>query len=155
MRFITSFEHLKFFQTKGYLELQDLLTKEQAISLISAIDAVRLASPGYPLENLFRSIPLICTLAKNRGWGQVAAELLHKKPLRLGYDKFFITSPSLAEPLEDDSCGLLIELNARKGFFFQHSLLPKSLYNSCGSCYFLLIMTAKYLPEKLNPLIVK
>src|ERR1700722_12082789 len=99
MRFTVSSEELKLFQTQGYFELEDLLTEEEAVLLVKDIHAVRLKIPGYPEENFFRSIPFIVSLAKKRGWGQVAAELLRKKPLRLCFDKFFLTAPHLIEAL--------------------------------------------------------
>jgi len=155
MRFTVSPEQLKFFHIQGFLELEDLLGEEEVSLLTAEIDAIKNKSPGYPEENLFRSTSFIHSLIKKRGWGQVGAELLHKKPLRLAYDRFFTTSPLFTDSLDDDSCGLLIHLETRRGFFFKQFDLIRDLHNSSKSCYFLLILTAKYLPGQLNPVIVK
>jgi hypothetical protein len=155
MRFTVSNEQLTFFLKQNYLELEDLLSEEEAALLLAAISDVRKRSQGYPEENFYRSIPLISSLAKKRGWGEVASKLLNKKPLRLAHDKFCTSFPSWTEPLENDSCAVVIELNTRRGLFFTQSLLYKSLYNSSCNSYLLLILTAKYLPDQLNPLIIK
>jgi hypothetical protein len=154
MRFTVSPEQLKFFQAQNYLELENLLSKEETISLLTAIDTLRTKSPGYPVENIFRSTPFVASLIRKRGYGHIAVELLHKKPLRLLMDKFFMRRPDFTDPLDDDCCGLLLELNSGKGLFFKQ-LPTASLYKAPLSCYFLLVMTSKYLPEQLNPLIVR
>jgi hypothetical protein len=153
MRFTVSPEQHKFFSIKGYLELEELISEQEASNLLAAIKGVKAKSPGYPEENLFRSAPLVLTLAKKRGWGQIAAELIHKKPLRMKSDKFFTSSPLLTEPLDDDSCGMILDLVTRRAIFFRQTPLPENLYKGEANCYFLLIMTAKFLPEKLNPII--
>jgi len=155
MLFTVSPEQLKFFNLQHYLEIEDILSKEEAKALLSAINHVRSKSPGYPEENLFRSTPLIASLAKKKGWGQIAAALLHKKPLRLAYDKFFAAPPDFSYSLDEESCGLLIELNSRKGLFLKNFLAAKELYNSSQSCYLFLVLTAKYLPEQIHPILAK
>jgi hypothetical protein len=154
MRFIISSEQLKFFEAHNYLEVEELLTKEEAIALMNAIEESSAKSPGYPQENFFRSLPLITHLAKKRGWGQVAAFLLRKKPMRLLHDRFFSPPFTITETLDDQACALLIDLKSRRGFFFKQAPLPPTLYNSAKNCYFFLILTAKHLPEHLNPVIV-
>ena len=155
MRYTASPEQLKFFNLQGYLQIDDLLNSEESKALLSSIKSIGQKSPGYPEENLFRSIPLILSLAIKKGWGQLAAELIHKKPLRLAYDKFSTSFPQLSEPIDEQSCGLLIELKLKSGVFFRNALLIKELYNSPESCYLLLIVTAKYLPEERYPIIFK
>lgn len=151
MRFTASSEQLRFFKMEGSLELEDLLTEEEALSLRASINRIKIRTPGYPEENLFRSLPLISSLARKRGWGQIAYELIHKKPLRIAYDKFFPSQPTFTEILDTHSCGLILELATRKGIFFKQ--LPQ-INNSAGSCYFLLILTAKHLPDHINPIIL-
>lgn len=155
MRFTISPEQLKFFQLQGYVEVEDLLTVEEGAGLISAIAAVRNNSPGYPDENFYRSLPLVVSLAKKKGWGQLAAELLHKKPLRLAHDRFFAELPPSFDPIEDNSCGLFVDLKTGQGFFFKQFPKLKNLYNSSKSCYLLLILTAKHLSDETNPVIIK
>lgn len=155
MRFTVSHEQIKFFQLQGYVEVEDLLTVEEGAQLISAIAAVRNNSPGYPDENFYRSLPLVISLAKKKGWGQVAAELLHKKPLRLASDRFFSELPASFDPIEDHACGLFIDLKTGQGFFFKQFPKPKNLYNSSKNCYLLLILTAKHLPDETNPIVIK
>ena len=155
MRFTVSPEQLKFFHLNGYLELEELISEQEASVLITSIKGIKTKSPGYPEENLFRSIPQIANLARKRGWGRIAAELLHKRPLRLKFDKFFSTTPVTLEPLEDNSCGILVNLDTKKAIFFRQSPFPENLYNSTQNCYLLLVVTSNFLPDKLNPIIVQ
>lgn len=154
MRITVSPEQLKFFRTQGYLELEELITEQEASALLKSIADIHVKSPGYPEENLFRSINQISKLARKKGWGQITSELLHKRPLRIQYDKFFPAKPDGFEPLDDESCGILLNLTNRKALFFKQFPPQESLYKGEESCYFFLILTAKFLPEKMNPLIV-
>jgi hypothetical protein len=155
MRFTISSEELKIFQTIGYFELENLLSEQEAFDLIAAIQEVKKNTPGYAQENFYRSIPFIRRLVRQKGWGQIAAELLHKKPLRIQIDRFFETKPLLETALEDDACGILINLKKRNGFFFKLFPTKDELYKGIESCYFLLILTAKHLPDRLNPVVFR
>jgi hypothetical protein len=115
---------------------------------------VRSKSPGYPDEYLFRSIPFIARLITKRGIGQIAAELMHKSPLRLAYDKIYTTFP-LLNTLDADSCGILIDLLNCKGIFFKNSLAPNKLIQADGCYYFFMILTARYLPEQIHPIVIR
>src|SRR5262245_5784516 len=103
MRFAISSEQLKFFHLQGFLELETIISREEADRLISAITSLRANSPGYPDENCFRSIPLIATLARKNGWGQLASDLIHKKPLRIAYDHFWEKLPESLPSMDDES----------------------------------------------------
>jgi hypothetical protein len=153
MRFTVSPEQQKFFNLQHYLEVEDLLSVEESKALLGAIKTLRTKSPGYPDEFLFRSIPLIASLAKKKGWGQMVATLLHKKPVRIEFDQFSDSLPSVNEPMDEGSCGLLIDLKSRRGFFFKDLLLAKHLYKSPRSCYLFLVLTTNYLPEHIHPII--
>jgi hypothetical protein len=155
MRFTVSPEQQKFFNLQHHLEVEDLLSIEESKALLGSIKNLRTKSPGYPDECLFRSIPLIPSLAKKKGWGQMVADLLHKKPIRLAFDKFSSSLPDLSQPLDEDACGLLIDLKTRRGVFFKELLAAKHLYKSPESCYLFLILTTKYLPEHIHPVIIK
>lgn len=151
MRFTVSPEQQKFFNLQHYLVVEEILDSEEAKALLRAINNVRTKSPGYPEEYLFRSIPLILSLAKKKGWGQMVIGLVHKKPVRLAFDKFSLSLPEMSEPVEQGSCGLLIDLNSRRGCFFKELRAAAPLYNGVESCYLFLILTTKYLPEHLHP----
>jgi hypothetical protein len=153
MRFTISPEQLKFFHTDGYLTLENLLSEKEGGTLLKAIETLRSHTPGYPEVNLSRSIPLIASLVRKRGWGEIAYELIQKKPLRIGYDQLFRTPPVLSTPLEEQSCGLIIDLDSREGFFFKNELPTRPLYKTNAKCYFFLIFTAKHLPEPMNPIV--
>ena len=155
MRFTVSSEELKNFRTLGYVELEDLLTEKESASLITAINKVHKNTPGYSQEHLYRSIPLIGTIARKQGWGQIVYEFFYKKPLSIEYDKFYPGPPTDIEAIEEDSCGLLLNLKTRKGCFFKQFPTTHSLYNGEGCCYFYLILTSKHLPERLNPIIFR
>jgi hypothetical protein len=153
MRITVSPEQLKFFERQGYLELEHLISQSDSSELLISFEKLRDKSPGYTEENCFRSIPLIATLARKRGWGQIAADLMHKKPLRLAYDRFWSQPPEFHEELDRDSCGLLLKLNTGHGTFFrQFTSYPFEHIQK--ECYLFLILTSKNLPET-HPLIVR
>ena len=154
MRITVSPEQLKFFDIQGYLELESLISEEESKRLLDSLATLRDKSPGYAEENCFRSIPQIATLARKRGWGQIAAGLLHQKPIRLAYDHFCSKAPEFNQELERDSLGLLLNLNTGLGAFFrQFPSYP--LQHQPQYCYLLLILTSKHLPESRNPLIAR
>jgi hypothetical protein len=155
MRFTISSEQLKFFHTEGYLTLENLLAQEERTALLSTIETICQKSPGYPEENFFRSIPLVTSLTRKRGWGEIVYTLIQKKPLSIAHDLLFRQVPSSAYLLEEDTCGLLIDLNTCGGCFFKNQLPIATLYNSSITCYFLLVFTAKRLPEQINPIIIR
>ncbi len=154
MRITVSPEQLKFFDIQGHLELENLISEEESKSLLDSLATLRDKSPGYAEENCFRSIPQIATLARKRGWGQIAAGLLHQKPIRLAYDHFWSKEPAFNQELERDSLGLVLNLNTGHGIFFRQFLSypPK---HEPKHCYLLVILTSKNLPESRNPLIVR
>lgn len=154
MRFTVSPEQHKFFHLKGYLSLDHLLSTEEGESLIQAMLALRTKSPGYPDENCFRAIPLIVTLARKRGWGRLVCDLIHKQPLRIAYDTFFSTAPTHELVIDEDSCGLLVNLISGSGCFFRKTL-PSELYAKQEGAFFLIVFTTKFLPDQLNPVIVQ
>lgn len=153
MRYTISSEQIKFFKHNSYLALEDLLGSEEAKKLLCLIDAVNQKSPGYTQDNLFRSIPLIMTLAKRKGWAEMASQLLQKKHVRLLTDRFFDHFPTFTHALDNESLGLLIELESHKGLFFRQ--IPENqnhLPKSDGS-YLFLLFTIRYLPEPQHPIL--
>jgi|GEM_PF-6714420 hypothetical protein len=154
MRVTVSAEQIKFFELNEYLELEDLISEEQIKLLISSIARVRAKSPGYPDENCFRSIPLVAELTRGQRWGQIASELLHKKPLRIAYDRFWETVPSFSQYLDKESCGLLLNLVNGNGTFFKQ--FPSYSFKYMDKhCYFILVFTARHLPDALNPVVFR
>ena len=154
MRFTVSAEQLKFFHLNGYLQLENLISEEEVDHLTVALAALCTKSPGYTAENCFRSVPLIASLARTRGWGHITSDLLHKKPLRIAYDRFWSQTPEFTRELGKEDCGFVLNLRTRQGIFFKNSL-PDALNGETQDVYLLLILTAKHLPESLNPLIVR
>jgi len=155
MRYTVSSDQLKFFYQNLYLELENVISDQEADSLKKAIEAVLKKSPGYPPKNLYRSLARIHKLALKNGWGEIASALLKKKQLRIESDRYFTTPPSLEEPLDEERIALLINLETKTGIFCLNDLPKSNLYNSSGNCYFLLIMTTKRLHDQLNPLLVR
>ena len=155
MRFTVSTEQIKIFYQNSYLELEDILSEEEARSLHAAIKRDDSKSPGYPAENLYRSIPLISILLKKRGWAKMASELIKKKPLRIASDQFFSSPPIVKVAIDEGACGLFIDLEHKRGFFFKDALPKLELYNSDESCYLLVILTANRLPDQLNPIVFR
>ncbi len=153
MRFTVSKEQQKFFNINGYLEVEELLEKPEAKGLATEIKNVHLKSPGYPQDNLFRSIPRILNLIKKNGWGHVCADLLYKKQLRIFSDHFYETLPETVE-FEEEDCALLVDLNKRTGCFFKNYERVKSLFAPSEHGYFLVVFTTRFLPNGLNPIVI-
>lgn len=139
MRYTISPEQEKFFSIHNYLELEEVVSEEEVSSFFKALRKLRTETPGYPEENLSRSIPLINTLINTRGWQQLAEELSHQRPLKLHFDRFFLRAPSSSISIQGNECGLMIDLEKRTGLFFRTQIPESPLYKSDTSCYFLLI----------------
>lgn len=107
MRFTINKEQRDFFQKKGWIEFEDLLKKDQIISLQSSLEqalAERLKVPlsqlgKQPAERLYhqghdlwRSNSALQQFVMQPRFGEIIVELIGKKVLRLGYDQLF---PSL------------------------------------------------------------
>ncbi len=152
MRLSVSPEQLKFFQLNGYLELEGLISEEESDCLIAEIRKVASKSPGYPEENIFRSAPIVANLARKLGWGQIAVELLHKKPLRIASDYFWSKRPENIPRIYEESCGLLLDLASQRAIFFKTEL-PSSVKLDPNGNYFLLVFSAKHLPESIHPVV--
>jgi hypothetical protein len=148
MRFTISPEQLKFFDLNGYLELEGLISSEETNRLTASIQEVVQKTPGYPHQDYFRSLPLIAQLARKRGWGEIAAALVHKKPLRIFSDQLWSSSSQKLPFIDRGNCGLLLDLDQQKGIFFK-----KNFPADPQAHYFLMVVTAKHLPENLHPVI--
>jgi hypothetical protein len=111
MKFAIANEHRKFFQKNGWIEFDDLLSADQLAIMNREIDqvlATRLdTSPGnlktFSSEQIFlkghdlwRSSPSLsqCTLFPR--FGEIATELIEKKPLRIGYDQLYPPSNTIS-----------------------------------------------------------
>lgn len=103
MKFSTAKEHRDFFQKHGWIEFEGLVSNDQLTAANQAMDEVlaeRLHVTSdrlrlQPSEKLFlqgrdlwRSNPLLQKLATQIRFAEIVAELIEKKPLRLGYDQF-------------------------------------------------------------------
>lgn len=104
MKFSTAKEHRDFFQKQGWIEFEGLISNDQLNLANEAIDQVlserlnvsterlrTLSSEKFYLQgrDLWRSNPLLQKLVTQTRFAEIAAELIEKKPLRLGYDQFF------------------------------------------------------------------
>ncbi len=105
MKFATAKEHRDFFQKQGWIEFEGLLSKDQLVLANQAIDQVLaerlkasserlrlLPSEKFYLQghDVWRSNPILQKLATQTRFAEIATELIEKKPLRLGYDQFFL-----------------------------------------------------------------
>lgn len=98
MKFTIDYNHRDYFQKNGAIQFEELLSEEQAAKLLKHANTVlsnRLKTPFSTPENLFfagrdlyKSDPEISKIVSQKGFAEIAYELLHKKPIRLGYDQF-------------------------------------------------------------------
>jgi hypothetical protein len=104
MKFATAKEHRDFFQKYGWIEFEGLLSNDQLALANQAIDQVlaeRLHLPPERLKtassenfylqghDLWRSHSFLHKFVTQVHFAEIAAELIEKKPLRLGYDQLF------------------------------------------------------------------
>jgi|GEM_PF-693459 len=104
MKFATTKQHRDFFHKEGWIEFEGCLSNEQTLLANQAIDQVMadrlhvlphhlhlLSSEKLYLQgrDLWRSHPLLHKLATRVYFGEIAAELVEKNSLRLGYDQLF------------------------------------------------------------------
>jgi hypothetical protein len=146
MKFATSKEHRDFFQKNGWIEFEDFISNEQLALVNQAIDQVlaeRLKTSSDRLHSfsaeqfylhghdLWRSHPVLQKLATQKRLAEIAAELIEKRTLRLGYDQLFPCASKLqanvqnvymkflgqtanlqaVSSIQEVSCGLLISLD--------------------------------------------
>ena len=118
MKFAIAKEHKDYFDKKGWIEFEDLLSDEQFLLLKDAIREVlseRTKKPYakiiYSSETLFkqgrdlwRSHENVSKIAEARRMAETAAELFEKKALRLGFDQFFPSANPSSWPLFEQVC---------------------------------------------------
>ena len=138
-------EHKKFFQINGFISFEELVSSREMKELFNQIYQQRSELPGLILDNLFRSIPTILTLAGKLG--PIAASLIDRKPLYLMYDCLLEDIEKIPQ-IQDRELGLLLSLTGKGLFFTDRS----HLYNEKEKCYFLLVFTANYVN---NPIVFK
>lgn len=104
MKFSISNEHRHYFQKKLAIEFEGLLTQEQAKELQTACHETLSARLGTTRKikdqsddqlflaghDLWRSQDFIKKIVTQRLLAEIASELIERKPLRLGYDQFFL-----------------------------------------------------------------
>lgn len=150
-------EQYKFYRQNGYIEFENLLSIDDLQRLFNEIQKTIRECPGLKADQLGRSIPFLHKLVRRKQLGHIAYQLVEKKPLRLGLEQFFSSKPVLSEPLEEDSCGLLIYLKGEGkegwGVFFRETLPENKLYKGSDASYLLLIFTAKPLSNDLHPIV--
>lgn len=101
-------EHRDFFKKNGWIEFENLFNKDQFTQLKAAIDQTLAERLNIPVDKLFaassdstfmqgrdlwRSNETLRKLICLPRLGEIVAELVEVKPVRLGYDQFL---PSLA-----------------------------------------------------------
>lgn len=105
MKFAVAKEHRDFFQKQGWIEFEGVVTSDQLVAVNQAINLVLgerlnvtneeglrlLPSEQFYLHghDLWRSNPLLRKFVSQIRFAEIAAELIEKKPLRLGYDQLF------------------------------------------------------------------
>lgn len=104
MKFAINKEHRIFFEKYGWIEFEDLLSNEQLALANRAVDQVLTARLNVCPEelhlssnekfylqgrDLWRSNAFLHRLTTQMRFVEIGAELIKKKPLRLGYDQLF------------------------------------------------------------------
>lgn len=104
MKYSTAKEHRDFFQKHGWIEFEGLLSIDQLKGLNEGVDQVLAERLNVPLSrlktfgsekiylhghDLWRSKMFLQKLITQTRFAEIAAELIEKKPLRLGYDQLF------------------------------------------------------------------
>lgn len=108
MKLAIAKEHRHFFEKEGLIEFEGVLTQEQLLALDRAIDQALALRTGVPSErwkhltaeqlflngrDLWRSYEPLRQFICQPRFGQIASDLLDKKPLRLGFDQFLPVRP--------------------------------------------------------------
>lgn len=118
--FITD-QHRLHFKEKGLIAFEGLLSKEKAVQWYELSNKALGSQSSIPGGRmLWRQEPAIFSLVRSHHFGQIAADLVNYRPLRLGVDGFFAGfEPTVSNknvPLQDiipyssPLCGLLIRL---------------------------------------------
>jgi hypothetical protein len=127
MKFSTAKEHRDFFQKHGWIEFEGLISNDQLNQAHQAIDQVLaerlnvsperlriLSSEKFYLQgrDLWRSNPFLQKLVSQTRFAEIAAELIEKKTLRLGYDQFFPARQQMPFAQETQVYSHFLEQNA-------------------------------------------
>lgn len=160
MKFATAKEHRDYFQKQGWIEFEDLLSNDQLILANQAIDQVLAARLSVPQDrlhlsssekfylqgrDLWRSNLILRKLVTHTRFAEIAAELIEKKPLRLGYDQLFparqqkpfspessqiysnflekTLSLEMMSCLSEIACGLVLTFNEKQESFSENHLM--------------------------------
>jgi hypothetical protein len=127
MRFAVASEHRQFFRKNQCIEFDGILNSEQALRLKQEIEKALSQRLGVTLEklkeispeklftegrDLWRVSPSLRKLILQSSFAEIAADLVEKKPIRIGYDQFFPKKISRATMHESYS---LNEMSCLKG----------------------------------------
>jgi len=125
MKFAIAGEHHSYFRYHQAIEFEELLSGTQLESLQAGVDA----SEGTE-RDLWRQNAGIKTIVASRHLGDIASQLVDRKPIRLGYDQLISGESSKAYPevplqemccLQSVLCGLMLcvsgETEESKGVF--------------------------------------
>lgn len=161
MKFAIVKEHRDFFQKKGWIEFEDFFSLDQINLLNQSIDQALSDRLSLPIERLNHQSSEPLFLHGRDLWrfndrlkkftvqprlGEIASELIERKPLRLGYDQFFpslyqtkfpknegekvystfiqqTASLEAVSSLQGIACGLMISLGGKAGA--EPSLIPE------------------------------
>ncbi len=125
MKFTTNKEQRDFFYKHSFVEFADVLTQEQVTALCDeankivanrlklSVRGIDAQAPGDLYLNgrdLWRESDIISKSVCARSLAQIAAELFDTKPLRFGYDQFYMAGGTL--PQEN---GSLLEASSMQG----------------------------------------
>src|SRR5262249_32809588 len=110
MKFVLDTNHLDFFEKNNFIEFDGLLSSQELLDiqqylpkalaksmhsglLIEPLNLDKLLALGH---DLWRMDPLFNKMAKKKSWAELAAQLIKRKPVRLGFDQL-LPGASLAE----------------------------------------------------------
>lgn len=123
MKYTIATEHRNHFETHRNIEFEGLLSIEKLQQLNQAIESVtttpisphraRWDKNGNPEDlfahgrDLWRKSPVVKRYVTGSAWAHIAAELLGKRPVRIGYDQLLPTHcTTLPSSLEEENLNL-------------------------------------------------
>lgn len=124
MKFSVASEHRHYFQKQLAIEFEGLLNEDQLNELKTACDAtlaLRLGTKPRQLKelpadqlflaghDLWRTHAFIKKIVTMRMLAEIASELIECKPLRLGYDQFFVAPPKIQHLQSTDPLTTLLK----------------------------------------------
>jgi hypothetical protein len=123
MKLVVDANHKEYFEKHQAIEFEGLLGGPQLealqmclkISLSSRIDADLNKLDSTPQQKLFmagrdlwRTDPFLSKIVRQKQLAEIASELIHRRPIRLGYDQFFPCPSMKLLPHQQDTYSQLL-----------------------------------------------